>query len=110
MLRNSTKPMYARRVDTKHADIIAELRQMGYSVLDLSRVGSGCPDCLVSRNFMTALLEIKTPRGLKTALKRRNAAQIEFAEEWKGHIIVAYTASDAHYQFGLLLKRQGWVK
>ena len=104
------KTVFARKVDKHHAAIVFELRQMGYAVLDLSRVGSGCPDLLVSRGFVTALIEIKTPRGHKTALERRNQAQIDFAEEWKGAIIVAYTASDAHYQFSLLLKRNGWVK
>ena len=93
--------MFARKVDKHHAAIVLELRQMGYSVLDLSRVGGGCPDLCIGRMGVTALVELKTPRGLKTALERRNQAQVEFGAQWNGSpVIVAYTASDVHLRIG----------
>ena len=103
--------MYARRVDTKHADIIAELRQIGYSVADTSGVGHSFPDLVVGRNGMDAKVELKTPRGRKKAYERLSDGQATFARDWKGSpVIVAYCAEDVHFKFSLLLKRSGWVK
>ena len=38
---------YARRVDANHAEIKAAFEKMGCSVVDLSRMGEGCPDIAV---------------------------------------------------------------
>ena len=79
---------------------------MGFSVLDLSRVGAGCPDLLVSKHGVNALVELKTPRGRKTALERRSAGQVQFAGQWKGPIITAYNAPQIVYEFNMLIKRR----
>jgi len=97
---------YKLRKDERHGQIMAELQDCGFSVADLSRVGSGFPDLAIARNNVCALVEIKTPRGRKTALERRGPAQIEFARVWKGPIIVAYNASQIVYDFNLLIKRR----
>ena len=59
------------RVDANHGEIVAALRKVGCRVLDLSRVGQGCPDLLVSlpsRRCLPALvlMEIKTAKGRVT--------------------------------------------
>lgn len=55
------------RVDGNHAAIVAALRRVGCNVLDLSRVGGGCPDLLVQSGVALVLLEVKTARGRQTA-------------------------------------------
>lgn len=63
------------RVDGNHGAIVKALRRVGCNVLDLSRVGSGCPDLLVScrrRGGLPdlVLMEVKTARGAFTADQR----------------------------------------
>jgi hypothetical protein len=48
----------AAKVDANHADIVKALRAAGCGVLDLSKVGNGCPDLLVHAG-VTVLMEIK---------------------------------------------------
>jgi Holliday junction resolvase len=98
---------YKLRRDEFHTQIANELTEAGFSVADTSRVGDGFPDLAIARNNVEALVEIKTPRGRKTALERRSARQIDFARQWKGPIIVAYNASQIIYDFNLLIKRRG---
>ncbi len=97
---------YASRKDLAHAPIKAQLAAAGFAVCDLSRVGGGCPDLLISRNGVNALVELKTPRGAKTALERLGAAQHCFHSQWKGPIITAFSASDIVYNFNMLIKRR----
>jgi hypothetical protein len=96
---------YKLKKDEHHAQIAHELGVAGFSVADTSRVGASFPDMAIARNGVCALLEIKTPRGLKTALERRSAGQIEFHTMWKGPIITAYNASEIIHEFNQLLKR-----
>ena len=82
---------------------------MGYSVADTSGVGCGFPDLCIGRHGITALVELKTPRGRKAAQDRLGAAQIEFKGQWKGSpVIVAYTTAEIVYDFSLIAKRLGW--
>lgn len=79
-------PKYAARVDAPHAEIVKALRQCGCQVLDLSRVGSGCPDLLVRlpRKGISDLwlMEVKTGRG------KLNEDQRRFHALWPETIIV----------------------
>ena len=68
-----------RRVDLDQRAVIARLEEMGFSVLNLSAVGRGCPDLLVGKNGQNFLLEIKSEKGTLTP------AQIEFHKNWQGH-------------------------
>jgi len=68
-----------RRVDIDQKQVIAQLEEMGFSVLNLSTVGRGCPDLLVGKNGQNFLLEIKSENGTLTP------AQIEFHKNWQGH-------------------------
>lgn len=69
----------ARRVDANQREIIDALERVGCHVLDLSHVGRGCPDLLVSdRVGVLHLIEIKTAKG------KLNARQQRWHEEWRG--------------------------
>jgi len=68
-----------KRVDLDQKAVIARLEQLGFSVLNLSAVGQGCPDLLVGKNGKNFLLEIKSANGTLTP------AQIEFHKNWVGH-------------------------
>jgi len=68
-----------RRVDLDQKKVISQLEEMGFSVLNLSAVGRGCPDLLVGKNGQNFLLEIKSEKGTLTP------AQIEFHKNWLGH-------------------------
>lgn len=65
----------AARTDANHSAIVGALRRVGCRVLDLSRVGAGCPDLLVSlpqrgRVPELMLMEVKTARGKLNAAQR----------------------------------------
>lgn len=95
---------YARRTDDNHSEVVKALRALGWSVLDLSRVGGGCPDLLAARNGTTVLVEVKRPaapsmgkdgyarRGKPGALEESQEA---FRAEWKGRVVVLRTIHDA---------------
>ena len=83
---------YASRHDENHKTLVSAFMSLGCSVVDLSRVGGGCPDLLVScggyGSPASVLVEIKTEKG------RLNAAQKEFRIASKAGIEVARTADD----------------
>ena len=54
---------YAKRTDSNHKEIMQAFRSVGATVLDLSRVGMGCPDLLISHQGSQALVEVKAPGG-----------------------------------------------
>jgi hypothetical protein len=66
------------RTDANHAGIVQALRKVGCGVLDLSRVGKGCPDLLVSfqngKRRDMVFLEVKTLKGKATSDQRAFAA------------------------------------
>jgi hypothetical protein len=71
-------PRWAAKVDGNHQEIVKSLRQLGWSVLDLSRVGQGCPDLLIAKRGRTLLAEVKTPTG------RLGPPQRAFLKQWNG--------------------------
>jgi len=62
---------FARRVDSNHAELKAAFERMGCSVLDLFRVGDGCPDLAVSLHGLTEFVEIKVEDGHLRPEQRR---------------------------------------
>lgn len=83
----------AARTDANHAAIVAAFRRLGYSVLDLSRVGQGCPDLLVARGGVSILVEVKD--GAKTPSRRAlRRSQIDFVGRWKGRTVVVECVDD----------------
>lgn len=68
-----------RRTDANQKEIVDALRRVGCAVLDLSAVGQGCPDLLVSdRGGILHLMEIKVGKA------KLNKRQVRFVEEWRG--------------------------
>ena len=54
---------WAAKVDRTHREVVTTFRSCGANVLDLSRVGQGCPDLLVYRAGQWWLVEVKDAAG-----------------------------------------------
>lgn len=67
--------LFGSRRDANHKSIVAELRKLGYQVLEM---GGRFPDILVARNGRMKMMEIKTETGHLTP------KQIKWHEEWQG--------------------------
>jgi Holliday junction resolvase len=70
---------YAKRTDANQAEIVKTLRQAGADVYDLSKVGKGIPDLLVTFYGETILMEVK-----RDAKAKFTAEQLKFIANWKG--------------------------
>jgi Holliday junction resolvase len=70
---------YARRTDANQAEIVKTLREAGADVYDLSKVGKGIPDLLVTFMGETILMEVK-----RDAKAKFTAEQLKFIAKWKG--------------------------
>lgn len=80
---------YTHKVDTNQAQIVSELRQIGYRVTILARMGNGIPDLLVADDSRMVLAEVKR-RG-----QHLTPQEEEFFELWPPTLrIVAYCAED----------------
>ena len=99
----------AARVDSNHMTIIKGLRNVGCSVVDLSRVGQGCPDIGVGFGGITLLFEIKDGEKPPSARKLTKDEK-KWHENWKGHIAVVTSLGDAIEQVKLLTKNIKKVK
>jgi Holliday junction resolvase len=72
-------------------EIVQALRQVGATVVDLAKVGRGCPDILVGFRGKTYLMEIKTAKGYV------RATQEQFFRSWAGgHIAVVRSFDEAY--------------
>lgn len=85
--------MRAYRVDVNQKSIVTGLREAGYTVQHLHKVGQGCPDILVGaknglRRF-NLLLEIKEGDGKLTA------QQVVWHADWLGQVAVVRNLSEA---------------
>ena len=81
--------MRKNRRDTNQQEIVTGLREAGYVVVDLSRVGDGCPDILVSKDGYTHLIEIKSKNG------KLRESQKYFMQQWRGSLLVVKTLQQA---------------
>ena len=77
------------RVDKTQPEIVGALRKAGYSVALTHAVGSGFPDCVVSKNGLAILLELKSPGG------KLRTSQVAFADSWNGIVETASTIAEA---------------
>lgn len=103
--------MRARRTDANHQKIVKALRKAGIKVADLSGIGRGIPDTLVSwtrgGERHTALLEIKNPDQPPSA-RQLTPAQVKFHRQWVGRIHVVMTPEEALAVCGVTAKtREG---
>ena len=84
--------MRGRRTDANQSTIIATLKAVGASVVDLSAVGKGVPDLLVGFRGRTYLLEVKNKAGRN----RLTADQNVFLAWWHGvPPVIVYNEDDA---------------
>jgi len=83
----------AARTDATHAAVVQAFEAMGCAVLDLSRVGAGCPDLLVARGGRMVLVEVKD--GAKAASRRQlTPAQVVFHDRWPGPVVIVARDAD----------------
>jgi hypothetical protein len=89
--------MRAKRTDANQSAIIAVLREVGATVVDLSAVGKGCPDLLVGHRGVTYLLEVKNVKGKN----KTTPDQDVFYAWWRGApVTIVRTADDALIAIG----------
>jgi len=71
------------KLDGNHRAVVAELRQLGYSVQSLAGIGDGCPDLLVGFNSHNWLFELKNPEQVPSKRRLTPDERTWFAA-WKG--------------------------
>jgi len=81
---------YKKRVDENQKQIIHTFIALGASVLNLSRVGEGCPDILIGYKKHSVLCEIK--RDNKAPYTE---SQVKFMQNWRGGAISRIDSIDA---------------
>jgi hypothetical protein len=71
-------PAALGRPDSNHSDVVKAYEDAYCTVLDLSKVGFGCPDILIALGQRCYLREIKTEHG------HLGPAQKRFMDVWRG--------------------------
>lgn len=91
----------AARKDANHNSIADHLRSLGWSVLDLSRLGDGAPDMAVGKPGFAAVIEVKD--GSKSPSDRKLTEDEErFRAGWEGPYVLALSPEDAAIQLEVL--------
>ena len=86
----------AARVDSNHGAIKAAFAQLGCWTLDLSRVGSGCPDLLVMSQATKRMLLVEVKDGEKVpSAQALTPDQVRFHREWQGAVRIVTSIDDA---------------
>lgn len=92
---------FGNRIDSNQNQIVSALRAAGREVLDLSDVGRGCPDLLVSNEQDMWLMEVKNPEYIpKKPVKGSKLDRImtekqkKFYAQWKGKPILVVSSID----------------
>ncbi|MDZ7824709.1 MAG: hypothetical protein U5K75_12205 [Ahrensia sp.] len=91
------------RADENQAEIVAALKSIGASVAQCHAVGEGFPDLCVGWRGHTYLLEIKNPKKPKSD-RQLTPRQVEWHNEWRGHVDVVETVKDALAAIGIPFK------
>lgn len=69
--------------DANHGEIVAALRAVGCTIVDLAAVGGGVPDLLVGYRGVNLLVEVKD--GSRVPSERRlRPSQVAFRDQWRG--------------------------
>lgn len=95
---------FRAKTDANHAEIVSALRAAGRRVLDLSRVGSGCPDILVSVGGRLILMEIKIPLGPRGGASKSKLTpdQEAFRRQWP--VVVVRSVAEALLATGVVMR------
>ena len=92
------------RLDSNHQEVVETFRKLGCSVLDLSRLGDGCPDLCVGYCGISRLCEVKD--GKKPPSKRKlTEDQKTFISTDKGGVRIV-TCTDDCYAVVAEMRRQ----
>lgn len=76
---------YRAKVDENQKEIVASFRAFGFSVQDLTRVGSGVPDLIIGYGGKTWPVEVVGPdKLLRFPPDGLSPNQVKWAEEWRG--------------------------
>ena len=76
---------YRAKQDANQKEIVATFRTFGFSVEDLTRVGSGVPDLIIGYGGKTWPVEVVGPDKLKRFPPHGlSPGQIKWSDEWKG--------------------------
>jgi len=81
---------YKKRVDENQQQLVHTFIALGASVLNLSRVGQGCPDLLIGYKNKSVLVEIK-----KDSKATFTEPQIKFMQNWRGGAVSRVDSVDA---------------
>jgi len=79
-----------RKVDSNQQAIINAFEKAGYHVVDLSAVGAGCPDLLISKLDRAFFVEVKNKEGRNRFTK----PQIEFISRTDITTYLAHSVDD----------------
>ena len=60
------RPAAQGKADANQLEIIEAFLKCGCKVIDLSKVGGGCPDLLVGHRYGNDLVEVKAEKGRQT--------------------------------------------
>lgn len=71
-------PAARGRPDANHSAIVKWYEELFVSVVELHKVGFGCPDLMVGCSGLTELAEIKTEEG------ELLPTQLRFQRDWRG--------------------------
>jgi len=92
------------KVDKNQPDIVADLRQMGYTVVSTAEMGKGFPDLIVGARGINFLFEIKNP-DVPYADRQLNSDQELWHAAWRGRSYVVETTDDCL----CIIKSEKWV-
>jgi Holliday junction resolvase len=81
------------KIDANQKRIVAQLRDLGYSVKSTANLGDGFPDIIVGANGKNYLFEIKD--GDKPPCQRKlTDDEQEFFNLWRGQVNIAESIVD----------------
>lgn len=86
----AAKVRYGAKKDANHGEVVAALEVAGAMVLDISHMGCGMPDLIVSDGEHLRFVEIKNPRtsyGRRGLNKRQQAWAVPMAERHPVHVV-----------------------
>lgn len=69
--------------DRNHPEIVAALRAIGCTVVDLAAVGGGVPDLLVGYRGRNLLVEVKDG-SVSPSRRQLRETQVQFRTDWRG--------------------------
>lgn len=85
--------------DMNQSAIKARAKELGFDVVDLSPVGGGCPDLLISTPIEMWLVEVKRLE-VKGSSSEFREKQYEFYDKWDGReILIWYELGDVDLLF-----------